>query len=545
MSVAEAAARSNLTANLSALQQVQPTLADQIGPFPEGFQWVYGRDGFLTALDAAGKWWANCSLPLAAGRALLKSLEPSTLHNCFLDPAHAGLMRAAFERIGDQPALMAVVPEVMTIRMILCCDDFSSEITSHQLWFINGENWTEDFRRLLEQRPGLCTPGRFIRTKLISDTTSNVMITQAQNIFSDILQQRTRRIEEIRVEERIGRTGKVLLIAGSHFRLWDGASTILVEQIQSSVAVNRFDSDDPAASSPLALADAAANCGVILAANVSRSEANNLVATSTPWITWVTWPRVPSFSAAGPRDVLLLADAAWESMAVTAGWPQQRVTVAPWPTMPVAATANTSPSLAIIADTQLIEIPDSIADLSSHRVLWDQIEAELRDDPLAMGEDVGGYLTQRAEMYEVSSSALDRRRFVENLIVPAYQQGLARLLFKAGLPLRLYGGGWNLVEEFSKVEGGPVHCQQEFESAIAAAAALVYVWPMRHAHPMDSVGKPVIQRTGRRAESFIAQAKSAMKAKPIVAAGSSPHLGQIVLKLLSSLDGRGYDVAAA
>ncbi len=505
---------------------------------------MYGRDGFLTALDVTGKWWAGCSLPLAAGRAMLKSLEPSTLHNCFLDPTHAGLLRAAFESIGDTPSLMAVVPELATIRIILCCDDFSSRIAARQLWFISGENWTEEFRRLLEERPGLCTPGRFIRTKLISEAAANVMITQAQNVFSEILQQRTRRIEEIRVRERIGHSEKVLLIGGSHFRLWDDASNILAEQIQSTAAIERFDSDDPAASSPIALAEAAAGCGAILAANISRTDANNIVATATPWITWITWPRIPSFVAAGPRDVLLLADAAWKSMAVTAGWPAQRLSVAPWPSMSIAKTGG-APSLAIIADTQLIEIPESIADLSSHRLLWDQIEAELRDDPLALGEDIGAYLTQRAETYDVSPSTLDRRQFVENLIVPVYQQGLARLLLKGGLSLRLHGNGWNAIEEFSKIDGGPVRSQKEFEATIAAASALIYVWPIRHAHPIDTFGKPIIQRTGRRAEAFIAQAKAAIKAKPVVTGNSSPRLGQAILKLLSSFDGRGYDVAAA
>jgi hypothetical protein len=512
---------------------------------PRGFEWVYGRDGFLTAVDGEGKWWAGCSLPLAAGRSLLKTLEPSTLHNCMLDPAHAGLLRAALGRIGDEPALMAVVPEMMTIRMILCCDNFSEYIAANQLWFVGGQDWAEDFRRLLEERPGLCTPGRFIRTKLLSDQAANVMITQAQNVFSEVLQQRTRWIEQIRMREKTGAAEKILLIAGSHFRLWDSASSVLAEQIRSAASVHRFDSDDPAESSPLALAEAAADCRAVVAANVSRGEASNLVAMNTPWITWVTWPRVPSFTAAGPKDLLMVADSAWEGMAVAAGWPKQRVMRANWPATAVAGIADATPLLAILADTQVIEIPDSIADLSSHKLLWDHIEAELRDDPLALGEDVGGYLTQRARMYEIPADVIDRRRFVENLIVPAYQQGLARLLMKAGLPLRLSGLGWDEIEEFCPVAGGPVRSRQDFEAAIAAASALVYVWPMRHAHPIDTIGKPVIYRTGRRAESFIAAAKAAMKGSSAAAAESPPTVGAVILKILPSLDGRGYDVAAA
>ena len=543
-SAAEIAAGQNLSANLSALRQTQPKLAEIVGPMPRGFEWIYGRDGSLTAIDGEGKWWAGCSLPLAAGRSLLKTLEPGMLHNCMLDPAHAGLLRAAFDRIGDEPALMAIVSEMMTIRMILCCEDFSREIAVHRLWFISGEDWTDDFRRLLEERPGLCTPGRFIRTKLVSDQTANTMIAQAQNVFSEVLLQRTRQIEQIRSQQKTTPAEKILLIAGSHFRLWDGAAAILTEQIQSATAVHRFDSDDPAESSPLALAKAAANCRIVVAANVSRGEANNLVAMNTPWITWVTWPRVPSFTAVGPKDMLMVADPTWQELAVGAGWPIERVMTANWPVTP-ARVASAQPTLAIIADTQVIEIPDSIADLSSHRLLWDHIEAELRDDPLALGEDVGGYLTQRSQLYEISADAVDRRRFVENLIVPAYQQGIARLLLKAKLPLRISGLGWDAIEEFRPIAGGPLRTTQDFEAAIAAASALVYVWPLRHAHPIDAIGKPVVHRTGRRPEAFVAQARAAMKASSTVAMESSPAVGTVILRILSSLNGRGYDIAAA
>jgi len=544
-SAAELAAAKNLSANLSALWQTQPKLAEMLGPPPVDFTWVYGRDGFLTAQDANGQWFAGCSVPLAAGRSLLKSLEISTLHNCILDPPHAGLLRAAFERLHGGPALMVVAPELTTIRVMLCCDDFSDFLAAHQLWFITGQDWAEDFRRLLTERPGLCTPGRFIRTKLLAEATSIAMITQAQNVFSEILQERTRRIEEIRVESKAGQSEKVLLIAGSNFRLWDEASTVLAEQIQPSLQFERFDSDDPAASSPLALAEAAAPCRAVIVANVSRGDASNLVAMRTPWITWVTWPRVPAFTAAGPRDELLVADAAWQATAVSAGWPIERVAVAPWPIIPVAGGAG-SPSLVIIADTQLIEIPDSIASLSSHVVLWDRIAGELRADPLALGEDVGQYLNQRAEMCDISPGSVDVRRFVENLIIPAYQQGLARVLLAAGLPLRVYGAGWNTLDEFCAINPGPVRSRQEFQSAIAAASALVYVWPMRHAHPMDALGKPIVHPTGRRAESFIRQARQAISAqpKPAVLPDSPATIAATILKILSSPDKRGYDVAA-
>ena len=47
-----------------------------------------------------GRWWADCSVPLLAGRSLLKPLTDEPVSSCQLAPPHAGLVRAARERIG-------------------------------------------------------------------------------------------------------------------------------------------------------------------------------------------------------------------------------------------------------------------------------------------------------------------------------------------------------------------------------------------------------------------------------------------------------------
>jgi hypothetical protein len=134
----------------------------------------------------------------------------------------------------------------------------------------------------------------------------------------------------------------------------------------------------------------------------------------------------------------------------------------------------------------------------------------------------------------IAADAIDRRRFIESLIVPAYEQGCARLLLSAGLPLRIYGRGWNTLDEFVAISAGALTTNQALLTAAASAAALVYIWPTRYTHPIDAMGRPIVHRPGRRRESFIREAKLALagsiaKSQPAI---SSP--ANVMLRLLGT-----------
>jgi hypothetical protein len=347
---AESRAAANFSANLAALDRTQPDLPDLLRDSPIDLTWIFARDGSLTAMDPAGQWWAGCSLPLLASRAVLKSLESNNQTSCFLAPVHAGLLLAARQRMADDPALFAIVPDFLTLRVILSCHDFSGDILSHHLWFLAGESWPQNLRQLLENQPGLPTPARFIKTKLTADELVEPMISEAQRIFGSVVSQRSASLESIRstwpsIQKRAG----CLLIAGSRFRLWDDGGEVLQEQVREFSNIQRFDPDDPASSSPAALATAAKHCDSIIAANISRADAANIVSPDARWITWLTRPQIPPFSTAAPRDLLLLTDPAWQSNALSAGWPADRLAIAGWPQQNSPQTPN--PTLAILADT--------------------------------------------------------------------------------------------------------------------------------------------------------------------------------------------------
>src|SRR5687767_6536682 len=119
----EIAAR-NWAANLRALAATQPRLVAAVQSVGAPVAWIYGRDGSLSAHVAGGQWLGGCSLPLAAARTMLKKLDVTGVTACFLSPQHAQQLTAALEKLVPEQAVIAVVPEIASLRIMLGCEDF-------------------------------------------------------------------------------------------------------------------------------------------------------------------------------------------------------------------------------------------------------------------------------------------------------------------------------------------------------------------------------------------------------------------------------------
>jgi hypothetical protein len=481
-------------------------------------------------MDSAGGWWSGCSLPLRAGRAALKSLGTRGTLQCFLAPPSAGYVRAALERVDPTQGLLLIVPESRDLRVMLACDDFSAEIAAHRLWFAAGEAWAEELRQIFTDHPGLPTPVQFIRLPGHNAEILDPLIEKSQKIFSDVLAERARHVQSLRQGWRpTGQAArKLCVVTGGQFRLWDDAGFALSEAISRSagpdVECAPLRADEPSNNSPVAVALAAAACDAIVAANFSRADSPELLSDRLPWITWVTAAaRVPSFSAASPRDGLLLADADWRDRARAVGWPADRIAVAAWPGLMVSSTEIVRPSdrslpagrfASIIADTRPLDPPTGVEEFSSHRLLWETIRLELHDNPFAIAAAPDRYLTDRLRRYSVSEEGLDRGLFREGLIVPAYTQGIARLLIRSQVPLRLFGAGWADMPEFAPHASGAVCSRADLAGICAASAALVHAWPATDAHPIDATGVTVVHGTA---------AQSVLRATRLALAGAGHH----------------------
>ena len=313
-------AQSNFRNNQRALEKNQPATAALLDQTDLTQEWIYARDGSLTARAPDGKWWADCSVPMLAGRSLLKTLESLAAGSCLLAPAHTGLVRAARERMGSSSVLFVVQDDPHIARMILSCHDFSEQIAQHRFWILCGPTWPSDLQAAFEKYPGLAVPTRFIRTPLTPDELIAPLIKSAQEVFSAVVSNRTRQLQSMQAQTipKID-PHQLLLICGSEFRLWDDAPAILQQQLSISdhgnLKLQTFDTDNALYGSPLALLEAAQQSGSIVSANLCRADCNHLISTQLPWITWVTQPAIPAYDSAASKDGLILADPNWKALA--------------------------------------------------------------------------------------------------------------------------------------------------------------------------------------------------------------------------------------
>ena len=383
-----------------------------------------------------------------------------------------------------------------------------------------------------------------------------------EKVFADQSAKRLARIHEIRSNWKSSGLNKICIVAPSQFRLWDdtgaafdsamGGSRFL-SALDKPEALNlpigksrhlpgrplalplsseyrgegthvRFDPDDPASASSLALAQAASQCNALVTPNLGRGELPDIISDAMPWITWVTAPRIPAFVKAGLRDALIVADPAWKAAAIERGWAADQVWIGTWPLRSGIANASgeaslagvfrvpPKPHLALISDTRRLDPPERVEEYSSHRLLWESIGEELLSNPFAVKHDVNAYLTGRMKQAHIESEGFDREAFLNGVILHAYQQGIARLLASQGFPLKLFGKGWEECEDLRPLAGGLIRSREELDLAMQSAAAFVHAWPIFHAHPIDSTGKPVI-RPGSPPNDFLHDCKLALSGK--------------------------------
>jgi hypothetical protein len=539
---ADARSLANWQSNSAALDKTQPDILQWLKEIPIPLQWTFGRDGYLTARDGA-TWFTGCSVPLLAARAMLKSLELVGTVGCFVCPWHAGQLRACFEKIQTNQAIIAIVADPLTLAVMLRCDDFSPEMQSGRLYFAAGWNWAEQLAEIFKTHPGLPTPLNFVRTVLLDDTELNRFTAEAQLVVAAETNRRTQRIalardsrqRRYRAGASAPRTRRVLVIAPGHFHLSDLSGIALRAALcQAKPIANAFadfDPDEPNSASPLAAALAAENADAIVATNTYRKTLSGVIADSMPWITWVTQGpnAIQAPEANSPNDRLLLADPNWRDAARSAGWSDDRIDTASWPAflgLEPPATPRRGSDLGLLADTCSLAVPERLKGFSSHAVLWELIAKELLENPLLLRNDAQEYLRHCMNRLNVAGETFDAPFFLDRLILPAYHQGLVRGLISAGLQVAPLGKGWAEIPEFAGVASEEIRGAAEIHERLSRCAALIHPMPVDWANAVDSLGLPVIQPAGMGWKELIAAAKSACAGRKRPPANSSAPLSR-------------------
>ncbi len=503
MTQAALEAADHRAANLNSLALTQAALAEQLPGWNTDLEWVYARDGALTVLRD-GHWWTDCSVPRRAGQAMLKSLEAKGTVACYLYPAHPAHVKTVLQQTPHDHALVVIWPDLDFARIAMGCCDFADEISRGRLWFAVGQDWPRQLAEIFDQQPGLSTPQIFVRTSTLNEEYAAEMVPAAQHVFSQLGEKRAAAAQWA-AQSWVKRhpVEKVCVLARSQFRLWENDALDLANLLRetSTNTVITIDLDDPRQASTLHLAQTAGQCDALLMVNAGRADISVPFADALPVITWITIPRIPACLAA--RDALLLLHASWRDLAIQAGWSQDRIMIVGRPPQPThTRPKDLAPSIAIIADTAPLN-PKADFEYSSHQLLWEMIGEELSRDPFALGHDVNDYLSNRMQRMGISEEGVDRPRFIDALIVPAWQQGLARAALNAGLHLRLHGKGWDNIPDLAASSSGEITNQHELDQAIAASSALIHVWPVAVPHQIESLGRPVSNPLGRKRGGFI------------------------------------------
>lgn len=542
--VARRLAQRNIDSNLTALAIHQPGLVDLLNKFdvpPMTFQ--LGRDGALTCRDVEGKWWGGSALPLHLGRWLLRKMEPQGGVICLLSPSTAGQIVAAIEHLAAAQALIAIIPDEQNALLALHCHDFSEDFRQGRLWLVCGASWEQSLSDLLVQNPGLCIPQQYVRTSLLDEGTLQSMTAAGNRVFAFETQRRSALIEQMRSPATVnvragGKPARICLVCGSSFSLWNIAPMLLPQLLkQPPTQWNRLDIEQTLSASPLALALAARECDAVVASDLFRNDLPGVVSCHIPWITWATTSRVAQPDPSAARDVLLLADRAWQGAALRQGWTNNRISFASWPLLFDFASKNIpgNGAIAMIADAVLDPKPARLNEFSSHGVLWESIGKELLANPLALEADLDAYLTARMRTLEIAGDHLDRAFFRNHLILPAWRIGVARLLIESGLPLVLFGKGWGDLPDLAKHVGIPVQTLGDLGHIARTVSAVLCPMPSRHAHPVEMLGRPVVYITKQR-ESTVREARLAVSRaaihRPITGISLSSNL---ILSLLSPL----------
>ncbi len=491
---------------------------------PDG-EFVFGRDGYLTLRDVTGAWHTGCSLPHGAALAMLKKMPVSGRVACFLGPTHAAHLRVALDQLRFDQAIVAIMPDSRDFEVAMHCDDFSKEIAAHRLFFAVGENWAEELATVFRTNPGLAPPSHFVRLATLSESKVDLLMRAAQKVFSNVATERAEQIKAIWRERGVVKRDdpRVCLIAASGFRLWDDAGHALATVLANDDSIFRLDPDDPARTSPLAVAQAAAKADMILAANMYRGDTPaGAVAESIRWVTWVTGSRIPSVKHAGPRDRLILIDDAQKARAMVAGWDASRLSIGSWPVTQL--TTALSREAAVICDVPSLECPESIAEYSSFKVLWESAREELLRNP-TMLRDVDSYLADLRRKLSIGEEGFPRAAFIDGVILPAWQIGWVKALIREGAPIRVYGRGWDIPES-----RGPLETREQLQCAVAHASCLLDLWPtFGTTHPIHFAGRSVISPFGKS----IAQVMGAIASPAKCCPSATPLTRDALLRILS------------
>jgi hypothetical protein len=487
----------NFEINKSALEAVWPRSVFCVPETLAELEWLYARDGSLSARHVDGQWLSQVSIPERAARKMLGKAIVNGSSAVMIAPTHAQQIRAMLDRMSKQQVLIVVIPGEYIAGTILACADFSADIRAQRLWLACGPDWPEEIHAILDTHEGIAPPSMMIRVPGLNAETVERVLKHCETMLARHSTTHRTQLGLLQAKPRFPQRPpkKVCVVTGA-FKLWDDAAYLLGQAagrgpIESIV----LDASTGTQTSALRLARTVDGCDAIVTANLSRTDLPQVVPENVPWITWMTTNRIPRPDPAASFDRLIVADASQRSLATDAGWDGARVVVGQEPIR--CNTTSRAATPAIIADLPRMTMPRAVEEMSSQRLVWERVEHDITRNPFCIGSQPLEYIYNIAAEIGLGRTSFPIDTFRTELLVPCFMRSFAKLLASRGVKFAIYGRGWEAVEELASRSKGPLETDSALANALASSSILLDVWPGEPTHPARRAGKPMLRPWGR------------------------------------------------
>lgn len=516
-SEATSLAATNFERNRAALEARWPRTVLALPETLPELEWLFARDGALSARHIDRRWFNDISVPRRAAERMIKQLVVVGSTAVMLAPTHACQVRRALDLLAATQALIVIVPGESNAGVIVACEDFSADIKSGRLWLAVGPDWQEELKAILDGNDGLAAPQTMIRVPGLNVATVELISRPCEVMLATHHKVQRQLVNMLHAKPRFPQrpVRKACLIVDS-FKLWDSAGQLLNNAAaSSSLTCVTVDASSSTQASDLRLARAADGCDVVVTANIGRAERPGVVPDSVPWITWVTGATVPTRVASAKADRLVVADPAMREAAIAASWPASSISIASEPREERPAhDQGTRATPAIIFDLPAITLPKSVEEMSSLRLVWELIERELVGQALRQRADVDAFILSCADRVGVPRESFPLATFRDRLVSPLFARELAIEFASKHVAFAIYGDGWASVPQVASRWRGAVTTSDEFAACIAATSVILDVWAAATTHAARRTGRPIVKAWGRRAMDVLSALQSPTHTPP-------------------------------
>ena len=517
-------AAANFERNKAALERSWPRAALCLPDHLPELEWLYARDGTLSARHVDRQWFGDCSVPALAAERMFATFRLDQPTAVLLAPTHGQQIRCVLDRLASDQALIVVIPGEYTAGVAMACVDFTAAITAGRLWIAAGPDWSAELQQILDRNDGIAPASMMIRVPGLNSDVVDAVFKPCETMLAKHAQAHRQRLDLLLAKQRVPHVpARRVCVVGGAFRLWNDAEDRL--KSMASEAHTLVDAANPAQRSALCLARAADGCDAIVTANMGRSDQPGVVPMSLPWQVWAT-TRVPAHDKSAPLDTLTVADETMRPLAVQAGWPVDRVSVASEPIDDLPALSFDA-RVAVLADCPTIALPAAIEEMSSHRIVWDAIERDLTTDPLRLtrAASADAYVRAWCDRIGVPIASFPTALVLDALIAPLFIREVTRGLVQRGAAIEVWGRGWGEFEAVRPIWRGAIDTRSRLHDALSHTRAIVDLWPLAITHPSRRTGRVTIGTDGRSWEELLAAIAGAKGRSPRRTTDASFRLG--------------------